>query len=69
MTAIHEFRKQELKAIFRFIDSADWDELGSIISEIVVCHGLTVFDRGQKTLKNVEVVCINGESIQLNVEE
>ncbi len=68
--SIQSFRQEELKAIYRFIDSADWDELALIIGEIIVCHdNLMVFDRDTKTLKNVREVCINGESIQLNVEE
>ena len=70
MTAIHEFRQLELKAIFRFIDSADFEELAQIIEEVRCCHdNLIAWDEETKRLMKVESVSINGMDIQLNVEK
>ena len=67
--SIQSFRERELRAIFRFIDNSHPSELAEIVAEIIVCHGLMVFDPIAKTLKNIETVCINGETLQLNSEE
>ncbi len=67
--SIQSFRERELKAIYRFIDNSHLDELAKIIAEVIVCHGLMVFDPVLKTLKSIESVCINGESLQLNAEK
>lgn len=66
---MNEHKKKELKAIYRFIDKASLEELTSIISEILVCHdNITVFNKIHKSIDKVESVCLNGECIQLNLE-
>jgi hypothetical protein len=67
--SIQSFRQRELQAIYRFISNSHPYELANIVSEIRVCHGLMVFDPSTKTLKNIETVSINGETIQLNAEK
>lgn len=63
-------RFEEIKAVFRFIDNASLEELAHIISEILVCHdNILVFNKKHKSLDKVKSVSINGECIQLNLEE
>lgn len=63
-------RTKELKAVFRFIDTADFDELVMIVDEIRCCHdNLLTFNPNTKSLDRIESVCLNGEAIQLNIEE
>lgn len=63
-------RNEELKAIYKFIESADVYELGSIIEEIRCCHdNLLAFNRDTGLLARIESVSLNGDAIQLNIEE
>lgn len=63
-------RKEELKAIYRFIDTADFEELMGIIEEIRCCHdNLLAFNADTSLLAKIESVCLNGEAIQLNIEK
>lgn len=63
-------RADEMKAVLQFIDTCDFEELARIVEEIRCCHDcLMVFDSESKTVKKVESVGLNGETIQLNVEE
>jgi hypothetical protein len=65
-----EHRKQEMKAIYSFIDGATVDEVASIISEIRVCHdNILVFNEKHKSLDKVVSVSINSDYIQLNLEK
>jgi hypothetical protein len=65
-----EHRKEELKAIYRFIADASVEEIASIISEMRVCHdNILVFNEKHKSLDKVKSVCINGECIQLDLEQ
>jgi hypothetical protein len=62
-------RQEELKAIYRFIESCDFEECGKIIDEIRCVHdNLITFNPVTGLLAKVESVCLNGESIQLNIE-
>lgn len=62
-------RLKELKAIYKFIDSADSHELGSIIEEIRCCHdNLLAFNKDTGLLAKVESISLNGGGIQLNIE-
>jgi len=64
-----EHRKEEIKAVYRFIDGASVEELASIIAEIRTCHdNVLVFNQKRKSLDRVESVCINRDAIQLNLE-
>jgi len=63
-------RTQELKAVYKFIDGATIEEIASIIEEIRIFHdNILVFNQKHKSLDGVESVSINGECIQLNLEE
>jgi hypothetical protein len=65
-----EHRRQELIAIYKFILKANIDEVAQIISEIRVCHdNILVFNEKHKSVNKVKSVHINGECIQLNLEE
>ncbi len=63
-------RVKERRAIYKFIASASTGEIASIISEIRVCHdNILVFNEKNKSLDKVSSVSINGECIQLNLEQ
>lgn len=63
-------RRAELRAICKFIDTADFEDLTTIIEEIRVCHdNIFVFSEEHKSLDRVTSVCLNGECIQLNLEK
>ncbi len=67
---IQDFRKNELKAICRFIESAHLEELYQIIQEIRCCHdNLMVFDHETKHLFRIESISLNGDAIQLNRDD
>ena len=60
-------RQEEMKAIYRFIQTATTEELAQINNEIRVVHdNLLVFNEDLKSLDSVFSVAINRESIQLN---
>lgn len=62
-------RKAEMKAVCQFIDTCDFDEIATIIEEIRCVHdNLYAFCPTRKFMAKIESVCINGESIQLNIE-
>lgn len=63
--SIQSFRQKELQAIMRFIDGAYEDELANILSEILVCHGLCIFDRDAKMCKEVALIKTGGVKIEL----
>lgn len=62
-------RFNELKAVFRFIDTASVDEVAQIVAEIRVCHdNILAFNAENKSLRKVESVSVNGDCVQLNLE-
>jgi len=67
--SIHSFRQKELRAIMRFIDNAYEEEIATILSEILVCHGLCIFDYDTKTRKKVGLIKTGGVKIELVTEE
>lgn len=63
-------RKEEMKAICKFIDSADFEELAIIVEEIRCCHdNLMAFNPDTGLLAKIESICLNGECLQLNIEK
>jgi hypothetical protein len=62
-------RADEMKAIMRFIDTCHIDELARIVEEIRCCHDcLFAFNEETGLLAKIESICINGEAIQMNIE-
>lgn len=62
-------RKQELKAIYAFIETCSIEELATIIAEIRCVHdNLEVFNHETKRLSPVQNISINGDCIQMNIE-
>ena len=67
---IENNRKEEMKAICHFIDTASLKELATIIAEIRCCHdNILAFNQDTKLLAKIESVGLNGEAIQLNIEK
>jgi hypothetical protein len=63
-------RIEEFRAVCRYISHASFLECATIISEIRCSHdNLYVFNRTLSTLDKVDSVTINGEGIQLNINE
>lgn len=63
-------RREELHAILRWIDGANFEELAKIVEEIRCCHDcLFAFCEDRKFVAKIESICLNGESIQLNIEK
>jgi hypothetical protein len=63
-------RKEELIAVYAFIATCDYEEIATIVEEIRCVHdNLFTFNPNTKSFDKVESVCINGESIQLNIEK
>lgn len=63
-------RKEELKAMYKFIYMCDVEELASIIEEIRCVHdNLMALNEDTRLLAKIESVSINGECIQLNIEK
>lgn len=63
-------RLSKLRLITRFIEEASIDELLWIVDEIVHCHdNMYIHSSKHASLDRVASVCLNGENIQLNVEE
>lgn len=66
---MEDHRNKELVAIGRFIMKANIEELAMIINEIQICHdNLLAFNLFTASLDKVNSVSINGEYIQLNLE-
>lgn len=64
---MEENRKNELKAVFRFIYNADLNELAQIVEEIRCVHNnLRAWNSKIKCFEDIESVRLNGEHIQLN---
>lgn len=62
-------RREELIAIYKFIESCTVEEAYSIIEEIRCVHdNLIIFDPTTRKVGEVESVTINCECIQLNLE-
>ena len=62
-------REEEMKAVYRFIDTCNIEEIAKILEEIRGCHdNLLTWNKETRLLAKVERVCINGECIQLNIE-
>jgi hypothetical protein len=65
-----EHKFDELKAIYRFIYEASAEDCARIIEEIRCVHdNILVFNKKEKSLDRVESVEMNGEAIQLIIEE
>lgn len=63
-------RKEELKAIYAFVNTANLSELASIIDEIRCCHhNLLAFNADTGLLAKIDKICLNGDCIQLNIEK
>lgn len=67
--SIKSFRQDELKAIYRFIDTAYKKEINNILNEIIVCHGLTVFDSETNKEKTVRCICLDDDKVILKTEK
>lgn len=71
---IKDIRKEQAKAVYRFIEHATPEELFSIILEIQTVHSgsgkgyLMVWNEKHKCLDEVESICMNGPGIQINVD-
>jgi len=62
-------RREEWKAIARWIDTANITELAIMIEEIRCCHdNLLAWNEEHKCLDKVQTISINGGSIQLNLQ-
>ena len=63
-------RSEEMKAICRFIDTCDFEELAKIVEEIRCCHDcLFAFNAETGLFAKIDSICLNGEAIQMNVEK
>lgn len=62
-------RREELKAIYKFIDRCDFKEIASIVEEIRCVHNnLVAWNEKTKSLDKVKSISIDGECIQLNLQ-
>lgn len=62
-------RLEEFKAVCRFINTCELEELSRVLEEIRCCHdNLFVFNDTISSLDKVESVSINGDCIQLNLK-
>ncbi len=52
-----------------FIAVCDVQQRATILNEILMLTPIMSFDITNKTLIDVESVCVNGDAIQLNLEE
>ena len=50
-------------------DTKQLEEAAKELLHMLTNHGIKIFDPDARTLKNVEIVSLNGSSIQLTVEE
>lgn len=70
MKKITQNRHEQLLAICNFIPTCNLEELAFIIAEIRCWHdNLLAFNPDTKLLAKIASVSINGECIQLNIEE
>ncbi len=67
--SISSFRQDELKAIYRFIDKADDEEIANILNEINVCQGIQVLDLHTNKLKDVRIIQHGYKKIRLITHE
>ena len=67
---LQEHKDKELKAVMRFIDKASPLECAKMIQEIICVHdNLLAFNPNTRLLCSVESVSLNGECIQLNLDD
>jgi hypothetical protein len=65
-----ENRKNEMRAICRFILSASTEEMGILLEEMRCVHdNLMAFNPRTKLLCEVKSISINGEAIQMNLDD
>jgi len=63
-------RKIQLNDIYIFIEKADVMECAKILEEILTIHNnLTVCSEEKNSIEKVGSICINGNAIQMNLEE
>lgn len=61
--------KEQFVAVCRYIAKADYETIAHLLAEIICVHdNLIVWNEKHKTLDSVESVSINGEAVQLNLQ-
>lgn len=72
MKIVATFTKKDM-TIFRktceLIERCDAEQAGAIVNEVLMIHSILAFNPVTKHLDIVESVCMNGDAIQLNIEE
>lgn len=67
---MEENRKEEFRAVCRFIERADLEYIAKMIEEIRCVHNnLIAFDVMNSRMSKIESICINGECVQLTLEK
>jgi hypothetical protein len=66
------FTPQQIKkfrATCALIDECTEEHAALILNEILMCHSIMAFNPNHNCLRDVESVCMNGKSIQLNLQK
>lgn len=58
-----------LREIMKFLDGCSKESKALIVNEVLMLNPMFCFNSTTKSLDKVESVCLNGEAIQLNVNE
>lgn len=67
-----EFTKEDLitfKAACELITRCDINQAGAFVNEVLMIHPMLAWNQTTKSLDSIESVSINGDAIQLNIEE
>ena len=67
-----EFTKEDLitfKAACELIARCDINQAGAFVNEVLMIHPFLAWNQTTKSLDSIESVSINGDAIQLNIEE
>lgn len=63
-------KEENLKAVMRWIYAADYEELYQVVEEIRCVHeSLYAWNPETNLFAKIESTCLNGETIQLNIEK